>query len=67
MIVSAVMITFIGGWVIEKVVEPHLGEYNGIAEAFFNDTLHTYFLGSLNNNDKYLDIHWLSVGTRRTT
>ena len=28
MVVSAVMITFVGGWVTEKVVEPRLGKYN---------------------------------------
>ena len=33
MVVSAVMITFVGGWVTEKVVEPRLGKYNGNAEA----------------------------------
>ena len=33
MVVSAVMITFVGGWVTEKVVEPRLGKYNGTAEA----------------------------------
>ena len=33
MVVSAVMITFVGGWVTEKVVEPRLGKYNGAAEA----------------------------------
>ena len=33
MVVSAVMITIVGGWVTEKVVEPRLGKYNGTAEA----------------------------------
>ena len=33
MVVSAIMITFVGGWVTEKVVEPRLGKYNGGAEA----------------------------------
>ena len=33
MVVSAVMVTIVGTWVTEKVVEPRLGKYNGNAEA----------------------------------
>lgn len=33
MVVSAVMVTFVGAWVTEKVVEPRLGKYSGAAEA----------------------------------
>lgn len=33
MVVSAVMVVFVGGWVTEKIVEPRLGEYKGNAEA----------------------------------
>lgn len=33
MVVSAIMVVFVGGWVTEKIVEPRLGEYKGNAEA----------------------------------
>lgn len=33
MVVSAIMVTFVGGWVTEKVVEPRLGKYQGNTEA----------------------------------
>jgi aminobenzoyl-glutamate transport protein len=33
MVVSAIMVTLVGGWVTEKVVEPRLGTYGGAAEA----------------------------------
>lgn len=33
MVVSAVMVTIVGGWVTEKIIEPRLGAYGGNAEA----------------------------------
>ena len=33
MVVSAVMVVIVGGWVTERVIEPRLGEYGGTAEA----------------------------------
>ncbi len=33
MVVSAIMVVFVGTWVTEKVVEPRLGKYEGNAEA----------------------------------
>jgi len=39
MIVSAIMIVFVGGWVTEKIVEPRLGEYKGDTEALKVDEI----------------------------
>lgn len=33
MVVSAFMVTLVGGWVTEKIVEPRLGKYGGATEA----------------------------------
>ncbi|MBO5824323.1 MAG: AbgT family transporter, partial [Prevotella sp.] len=33
MVVSALMVTFVGAWVTEKIVEPRLGKYTGNTEA----------------------------------
>lgn len=33
MVVSAVMVTLVGGWVTDKIVEPRLGKYEGNTEA----------------------------------
>ena len=33
MVVSALMVTFVGTWVTEKIVEPRLGKYTGNTEA----------------------------------
>jgi aminobenzoyl-glutamate transport protein len=39
MVVSAIMIVFVGGWVTEKIVEPRLGEYKGNTEALKVDEI----------------------------
>lgn len=33
MVVSAIMVTLVGGWVTDKVIEPRLGKYSGKEEA----------------------------------
>lgn len=33
MVVSAIMVTIVGGWITDKIVEPRLGKYEGNAEA----------------------------------
>ncbi len=37
MVVSTFLITFLGTWVTEKIVEPRLGEYKG--EVYENDSM----------------------------